>query len=257
MNYIGVDVGSVAAKAVVLKNGEIAATVIQPTGWSPKTSGREVFERAMEKAGITSESVGYTVGTGYGRVALDFVDKAVTEITCHALGANHWFPENNLVIDIGGQDSKAILVNNRGKVENFVMNDKCAAGTGRFLQVMAATLGLELDQLSEMATAEPVNINSMCTVFAESEVISLLASGEAKERIVAGLYHSVARRVSAMTGSMGVINGVTFTGGVAKNQGMREILSGVLGCKVDVPEDPQIIGALGAAILASSFNCDL
>jgi len=254
MYYIGVDVGSVAAKAVVLKNGEITASVVLPTGWSPKSSGREVFERALEQAGITSESVEYIVGTGYGRVALDFVDKAVTEITCHALGANHWFPENNLVIDIGGQDSKAILINNRGKVENFVMNDKCAAGTGRFLQVMAVTLGLELDQLSEMTLAEPVNINSMCTVFAESEVISLLASGEAKERIVAGLYHSVARRVSTMTGSMGFINGVTFTGGVAKNQGMQRILSSILGCKVDVPKEPQIIGALGAAILASRVN---
>lgn len=254
MYYIGVDVGSVAAKAVILKNGEIAACAVQPTGWSPKNSGREVFERALEKAGITSGSVRYIVGTGYGRVALDFVDKAVTEITCHALGANHWFPENNLVIDIGGQDSKAILINNRGKVENFVMNDKCAAGTGRFLQVMAVTLGLELDQLSEMTLAEPVNINSMCTVFAESEVISLLASGEAKERIVAGLCHSVARRVSTMTGSMGFINGVTFTGGVAMNQGMQRILSSILGCKVDVPKEPQIVGALGAAILASRVN---
>lgn len=255
MYNIGIDVGSVAAKAVILKNGEIAASAVQPTGWNPKDSGREVFQKAVAKAGITADSVRYIVGTGYGRVAMGFVDKAVTEITCHALGASHWYPENNLVIDIGGQDSKAILINNQGKVENFVMNDKCAAGTGRFLQVMALTLGLELDQLSEIITAEPVNINSMCTVFAESEVISLLAAGEAKERIVAGLYHSVARRISTMTGSLGLINGVTFTGGVAKNQGMCKILSDILGCKVNVPEEPQIIGALGAAILASRVNC--
>ncbi len=251
MIFAGIDVGSVAAKAVILQGREILAYTVEPTGWSPKQAGRLVYEQALQKAGLLPGDVKGIVGTGYGRVAMDFVDRAVTEITCHALGANYWFPENNLVIDIGGQDSKVILINNKGKVLNFVMNDKCAAGTGRFLQVMATTLGLELDQLEEMTAAEPVNINSMCTVFAESEVVSLLASGESKERIVSGLYHSVARRVATMTGSFGAVQGVTFTGGVAKNPGMQKILGEVLKCPVSVPEEPQIIGALGAALLAS------
>ncbi|MFZ5640803.1 MAG: acyl-CoA dehydratase activase [Bacillota bacterium] len=250
MFYAGVDVGSVAAKTVILKNRDIAAYVIEPTGWRPRETGWSVYKKALDKAGIRPADVKSVVGTGYGRVALDFIDRAVTEITCHALGANYWFPENNVIIDIGGQDSKAILVNNTGKVLNFVMNDKCAAGTGRFLQVMALTLGLELDRLGELAAADPVAINSMCTVFAESEVVSLLAAGEAKERIVSGLYHSIARRTANMSGSLGAVRGVTFTGGVAKITGMRDTLAKVLGCHVNVPEEPQIIGALGAALIA-------
>lgn len=251
MIFAGIDVGSVAAKAVLIKNAQILTAVTLPTGWSPKDAGRSAFESALNRAGITPDDVKGIVGTGYGRIALDFIDRAVTEITCHALGASYFFPDNNLVVDIGGQDSKAILINNKGKVLNFVMNDKCAAGTGRFLQVMAVTLGLEMDQLKEINLDEPVPINSMCTVFAESEVISLLASGQSKERIISGLYHSIAKRMSSMTGSLGNINGITFTGGVAKIPAMQATLSKTLGCQVSVPNEPQIIGALGAALLAS------
>lgn len=250
MYGVGIDVGSVAAKAVVMVDGKILAYVIKPTGWSPKSAGGEVFQQVLDEARVKKTDDMQIIGTGYGRVSLDFIDRAITEITCHALGANYYFPGNNLVIDIGGQDSKAIQINNLGKVLNFVMNDKCAAGTGRFLQVMAHSLGLELDQLEELSLAEPVAINSMCTVFAESEVVSLLAAGESKERIVSGLYHSISRRISTMTGSMNEIHGVTFTGGVAKNSGMQKVLAKVLGCPVTVPPEPQIIGALGAAILA-------
>jgi len=250
MFYAGIDVGSVAAKAVILNNGRIMAYVIEPTGWSPREAGRSVFEKALVQAGLQPADIKKVIGTGYGRVSLDFIDRAVTEITCHAMGANYWFPQNNLIIDIGGQDSKAILINNQGKVLNFVMNDKCAAGTGRFLQVMASTLGFELDDLEKLAAAEPVTINSMCTVFAESEVVSLLAAGESKERIVSGLYHSIAKRTAAMAGSLGAVKGVTFTGGVAKNTKMQLIMSQIMGCPVSVPEEPQITGALGAALLA-------
>lgn len=257
--------GSVAAKAVLINSlpdagentpvsgpskAEILSTVTLPTGWSPRDAGRAAFRSALEHAGIVQEDVKGIVGTGYGRVALDFINRAVTEITCHAIGASYFFPENNLVVDIGGQDSKAILINNTGKVLNFVMNDKCAAGTGRFLQVMAVTLGIEMDRLKEISPDEPVAINSMCTVFAESEVISLLASGETKERIISGLYHSIAKRMSSMTGSLGAVKGITFTGGVAKIPGMQATLSKTLGCQVDVPAEPQIIGALGAALIA-------
>lgn len=265
MIFAGIDVGSVAAKAVLINSipdnreitpvsgtlkAEILAAVTIPTGWSPRDAGKAAFNSVLEREGITRNDVSGIVGTGYGRIALDFIDRAVTEITCHALGASCFFPENNLVVDIGGQDSKAILVNSSGKVLNFVMNDKCAAGTGRFLQVMAVTLGLEIDQLKEISPDEPVPINSMCTVFAESEVVSLLASGETKERIISGLYHSIAKRMSSMTGSMGTVRGITFTGGVAKIPGMQAALSKTLGCSVSVPTEPQIIGALGAALVA-------
>lgn len=168
------------------------------------------------------------------------------------LGRQLFFPANNLVIDIGGQDSKAILINKDGKVLNFIMNDKCAAGTGRFIQVIAMTLGLELDRLKELPPAKPAAINSMCTVFAESEVVSLLTQNVPKERIVSGLYRSIARRTAAMAASLGSVRGVTFTGGVARIPGMQEALSDALGCPVNVPDNPQIIGALGAAILAEN-----
>lgn len=250
MVYAGIDIGSVAAKAVILNEQEIESWVIEPTGWSPKEAGRSVLEKALDKVGRSRADVKSVVATGYGRVSIDFADRAVTEITCHALGSSYWYPGNNLVIDIGGQDSKAILINEKGKVLKFVMNDKCAAGTGRFLQVMALALGLEIEQLDSLSLTEPVNINSMCTVFAESEVVSLLAAGESKERIISGLYKSIAKRVSTMTGSMGMVKGVTFTGGVARLTAMQEMLSKELGCPVSVPVNPQIVGALGAAILA-------
>jgi len=250
MVYAGIDVGSVAAKAVLLSGGEIVSYVIEPTGWSPKEAGRSVLARALAQAGRSRADIKSIVATGYGRVLLDFADRAVTEITCHALGAHYCYPENNLVIDIGGQDSKVIMINEKGKVIKFVMNDKCAAGTGRFLQVMALALGLGIEELNNLPQTAPVNINSMCTVFAESEVVSLLAAGESKERIVSGIYYSIARRISTMPGSLDNVNGVTFSGGVAKIKAMRETLAKQLGCMISVPDNPQIVGALGAAILA-------
>lgn len=246
----GIDVGSTAAKAVLLKNKEILSWSVLPTGWSPREAGKKVLEQAVTKAEVNAADVKRVIGTGYGRVSLDFLDQAVTEITCHAMGANYYFPDNGLVIDIGGQDSKVIQVSKHGKVLNFLMNDKCAAGTGRFLQITINSLGLELDQLDELPPAEPVTINSMCTVFAESEVISLLASGTTKESIVAGLYRAIAKRVAAMAGSMRVTEGVTFTGGVAQSTLLREMLAKELAVKVAVPPQPQLIGALGAAIIA-------
>ncbi|ATW27482.1 acyl-CoA dehydratase activase [Candidatus Formimonas warabiya] len=253
MFFAGVDVGSVAAKALILQDREIIASAIEPTGWSPRGAGRSVFEKAAERAGIQPADLKRVIGTGYGRVSLDFIDQAVTEITCHAKGANYWFPDPALVIDIGGQDSKAIAVDGKGKVLNFVMNDKCAAGTGRFLQLTMHTLGLELDQLDQLMLVEPVAINSMCTVFAESEVVSLLAAGVPKEKIAAGLYHSIARRISAMIGSFGPFSQVIFTGGLANNKGMQTTLSKVLGASIAVPENPQMIGALGAALIGEGM----
>lgn len=248
----GIDVGSSAAKAVLLKDNQVLSWAILPTGWSPGGAGKEVLNKALAKAEISADQVDKIVGTGYGRVALDFIDRAVTEITCHAMGANYYFPENTLVIDIGGQDSKVIQVNKTGKVLNFIMNDKCAAGTGRFLQVTVNSLGLELDMLDQLPAAEPVNLSSMCTVFAESEVISLLAGGTAKEKIVAGLFQAIAKRVSAMAGSMQPAEKITFTGGVAQNRLLQKMLARELKAEINVPPYPQLAGALGAAVIAQS-----
>lgn len=250
MHFVGVDVGSVAAKAVVFGDGRIVGSAVLPTGWSPREAGRRVFADALTAAGVEPAEVARVVGTGYGRVALDFADQVVTEITCHAAGAEWLFPGNDTVIDVGGQDTKVIKVGPDGKVLNFVMNDKCAAGTGRFLQVMATTLGLELDELAGLEAVDPVAINSMCTVFAESEVVSLLASGTAKERIVAGLCRATAQRVAAMSAGLGGAGGVTFTGGVANVSQVRRHLKDALGCPVMTPPHPELTGALGAALLA-------
>lgn len=254
MVYVGIDVGSVAAKAVVLGGDHVLGSAIAPTGWSPKEAGRQVYEAALGMAGVTSTEVARVVGTGYGRVALDFLDQAVTEITCHAIGAHRLFPSSNIVIDLGGQDSKVIKLGTNGKVLNFVMNDKCAAGTGRFLQVMSTTLGVDLDALNDVEVAEPVSISSVCTVFAESEVISLIAAGTPKERIIAGVYQSIARRMAAMAGSLGSVENVTFTGGVARINAVRLALSRVLRCTVVSPPNPELVGALGAATIAAQHD---
>lgn len=246
----GIDVGSVATKVVVLMGEEIKY-LVRPTGWSPREAGLRAYEELLEQVGCSAKDVSSRVGTGYGRVSLNFIDKAVTEIHCHARGAAYLVGKGGLVIDIGGQDSKAILINQLGKVIDFTMNDKCAAGTGRFLQVMATALGVDVSELADLATGRnPLEINSMCTVFAESEVISLLAKGEDKRDIIAGIHRSVARRVWSMASRFGPVEQVIFTGGVAQNQDMQEKLRQAADCQVIVPEISQVAGALGAALHA-------
>ncbi|CCO07515.1 acyl-CoA dehydratase activase [Desulforamulus hydrothermalis] len=250
----GIDVGSVSTKAVLLLDDEIHY-LVRPTGWSPREAGWQTYQELLAAAGCRDSDVHCKVGTGYGRVSLGFVDKAVTEIHCHAKGAGHLVGCGGLVIDIGGQDSKAILINNNGKVLDFVMNDKCAAGTGRFLQVIAAALGVDVSELSELARGrQPLEINSMCTVFAESEVISLLAKGEDKKEIIAGLHRSVARRVWGMASRFAPVDKVIFTGGVAKNQDVRERLALEAGCEVIAPALGPLAGALGAALYAREMS---
>lgn len=250
MLVLGVDVGSLSSKAV-LWDGEIKGWLIQPTGWSPKKSGREVCDNLLAQLGYTLSQIDCVVGTGYGRVALDFLDKVVTEIACHGQGANYLFPQVRTIIDIGGQDSKVIRINETGKVLDFLMNDKCAAGTGRFLQVAANALELDVQDLSLTSSDQgEATINSMCTVFAESEIIGLLAQGERKERIITGLHSSIAKRIKGMVDRIGLMGKVAFTGGVAKNFALQKVLSERLGEEILVPEEPQIVGALGAAIFA-------
>lgn len=252
MAVAGVDVGAVSAKTVILNEGKIAGHAVLPTGHDvPKVAG-EVTESALAQAKLTMGDLDYIVATGYGRRSTPFANEAITEITCHARGASWEIPETRTIIDIGGQDSKAISVDARGNVIEFVMNDKCAAGTGRFLEVMARALGLSIEEFASISFAgrDPCRISSVCTVFAESEVVSLRAEKKRREDIIAGLHKSVASRVGSMAKHVGVRDLVVFTGGVAKNKAVLRALEEELGHKIAVPEEPQIMGALGAALIA-------
>ena len=245
----GIDVGSTATKAVIF-DGRIRSTAIAPTGWNPKEAGRAVFLEALNNAGLQERDINTVVGTGYGRVSLSFIHKKVTEITCHAKGARFLFPQTRTVIDIGGQDSKVIAIAEDGAVADFIMNDKCAAGTGRFLQVMTGILDITLDELGQMASgSKPVNINSMCTVFAESEIIGLLAQGVSKEAIASGIVQTIANKMMSLTSRVACLEEITFSGGVANNPDICAILSSAFGAKFNVTHQPQIVGALGAAIV--------
>ncbi|WP_224962882.1 acyl-CoA dehydratase activase [Geomonas subterranea] len=245
----GIDIGSTGTKAVLF-DGEIRASIVVPTGWDPKAAGLEAFRQALDCAGIAEGDVHSIVGTGYGRVSLPIFDRKVTEITCHARGAHFLYPETRSVIDIGGQDSKVISVDEHGRVAEFAMNDKCAAGTGRFLQVMAGVLDVSLEQLGQLAVgATPAQISSMCAVFAESEVIGLLARGADKGSIAAGIFHSIAGRIQGLAGKVTLSHRVTFSGGVALNRELCSAIGASLGVDMCVPHAPQMVGALGAAIM--------
>ncbi len=250
--YVGIDVGSRTAKAVVFDGKNILSSSVLPTGSDPSKSAGTCFAKALEVSGIKKGEIRNIVSTGYGRKRVSFATKEYTEITCHAVGATFFFPGARAVVDIGGQDAKVIALDSEGRVVDFVMNDKCAAGTGRFLEVMAHALELSIDEMAERACAsrKAVPITSMCTVFAESEVISLIAEGISKERIVWGLHLAIARRISSMAKRVVKEGPVVFTGGVAKNAGMVRALKEVMKMELLVPPDPQIVGALGASILA-------
>ncbi len=251
----GIDVGSISAKAALLEDGEIVATCVILTGYNAKKAGRQVYEEALAKAGVDPAQVEKIVATGYGRNSIEFASKAVTEITCHAAGAHFLNPEVRSIIDIGGQDSKAIVLDDRGKVKDFTMNDKCAAGTGRFLEVMARALEVDLDAFGELSlsaeTASP--ISSLCTVFAESEVISLIAKGEKRENIIAGIHASIGARVVSMAKRIGFRPPAMMTGGVAKNIGVVKALEEKLGADLIVSENAQVNGAIGAALIAATL----
>lgn len=248
MYSIGIDSGSVATKGVLFDGENIVKKIIIPTGWSPKIASKEVYENLI--TGIDKENVKKIVGTGYGRVSMDFVDKKVTEITCHAKGVHFLNSNVRTIIDIGGQDSKVINLDNEGNVSNFIMNDKCAAGTGRFLQVTSNLLGTDVDSIDNLANgANPQVISSMCTVFAESEIISLLAKDISKESIAAGILQSIANRSESMLSRIDIVDKVAFTGGVAKSKILVKMLEENLKKDIYIYDDTQIIGALGAAIV--------
>jgi predicted CoA-substrate-specific enzyme activase len=253
--YAGVDIGSLMTKSVIFSGGKVLSSVMQLTGVKPEETGHQAFLESLDIAGLTPDEIGYTIATGYGRITADYADKLVTEITCHAKGAHHIHPETRTIIDMGGQDCKVIRIDKTGKVLDFAMNDKCAAGTGRFLEVMASVFKVSLDELGPMAQRadDMVPISSTCTIFAESEVISLAARGERPENILKGVHDAISNRIAGMTSRVGVADDLLFTGGVAKNIGMKDALSESIGSDIVIPAyDPQLIGALGAAVLASN-----
>jgi predicted CoA-substrate-specific enzyme activase len=254
--FVGIDVGSLSTDCVLInEREEILSYSITETGANSTDAAEKSFEEALARAGLQRDRVKGVVATGYGRISVPFADKKVTEISCHGLGAFKLFPDTRTVVDIGGQDSKVIQVGPGGKVLDFTMNDKCAAGTGRFLEVMAAKLKVPLDEmgpLSLRANGE-VRISSVCTVFAESEVISLVARNHPKEEIIRGLHRAIVNRVWSMVKTVGVKREVTMSGGVAKNRGVVVLLEEKLGRPIHVHEEPQIVGALGAALHAKGL----
>ena len=257
---IGLDIGSRATKCVLLYDGEIYS-VIEPSGVSSQETAQTVINALFEKSGRKLSDIDYIVGTGYGRIAIEFDNiptQVVTEISCHAMGAHFLNRDTRTIIDIGGQDSKAIKVDpNTGKVIEFIMNDKCAAGTGRFLEKVALMLELELDKLGSCAVQadHPAQISSQCVVFAESEVVSLKAKGESKENISAGIHHATARRIKGLIKRIGIEDTVLFTGGVSNNKGMAKALEDLLNVKLGTTKlDLTLAGALGAAIYANEYT---
>ncbi|MCC8061464.1 MAG: acyl-CoA dehydratase activase [Clostridiales bacterium] len=250
MYTLGVDIGSTTSKAVILKDGEeiLASSIVIATVGTDGVT--QVIRNVLDESGVKEEEIGCTVATGYGRQTYEGADYQVSELSCHALGIHHVFPGARTVIDIGGQDAKVLSLNEQGRMVNFVMNDKCAAGTGRFLDVMANILKLDISELeTEAAKAEKVaSISSTCTVFAESEVISQLASGTAIPDLVAGICQSVAVRVASLAKRVGIRADVCMSGGVAKNGGVREAMARELGVEILHDENAQLMGALGAAL---------
>ncbi|MBI2859875.1 MAG: 2-hydroxyglutaryl-CoA dehydratase [Chloroflexi bacterium] len=238
-------------KAVIVDEaGAICVRIEQHTGAEHRRLANKVMEEALEQAGISFDRIAYVVATGYGRINVPFADRQITELTCHARGIVSLFPDARTVLDIGGQDAKGMKIQD-GRLIDFVMNDKCAAGTGRFLEVVASTLGIKLEDLGPISlkSTKKVAISSTCTIFAQQELSSHLSNGVAIEDIVAGLHGAIARRAVGMMKRLKIEPDVVFTGGVAKNPGVVRAVEDYIGLKVFVPEDPLISGALGAALL--------
>jgi predicted CoA-substrate-specific enzyme activase len=239
---------------IIDRDDAICASAIHHSGAEHRRLANKVMEEALQRAGLSFEQITYVVATGYGRMVVPFADRQITELTCHARGISHLFPNVRLAIDIGGQDSKALKIHN-GKLLDFVMNDKCAAGTGRFLEIIAGTLNLKIDDLGKISlqSQHRVQISSVCTVFAQQEVIQRLSEGLPLEDIVAGIHDSIASRVVRMADRLSVEPDVLFTGGVARNVGVARALEARLGCPVLVPAEPMLSGAFGAALLGKKL----
>jgi len=252
----GVDVGSTQTKAVILdEHRRIVARALIDTGANVVAAAENAYVEALRNSGLEEQQVEYVVGTGYGRYRVTFGNTQVTEISCHGRGAVHVFPATRTVLDMGGQDTKAIRVSPAGEIHDFCMNDKCAAGTGRFLGAAAAALEIPLEQLGSTAleSEKPVRISTTCTVFAESEVLSWLGKGKAIQDILLGVHQSIGSRSIGLLRRVGVEQELTFTGGVARNVGMVHVLNESLGLQVNVSEDSHYMGAIGAALFALDY----
>jgi predicted CoA-substrate-specific enzyme activase len=252
--FAGIDIGSTMTKAVILNRG-IIASVIGPTGPEQRRLANKVMEEALNRAALSFRSITYIVSTGYGRINVPFADKQFTEITCHAKGIKTLFPNAKTIIDIGGQDVKAIKIDVTGKVIDFVMNDKCAAGSGRFIEVIADALGVPLDQVGDrsLQSKNPAKISNICTIWAQQEVAASLAQGISISDLLAGVHHSLADRISRLVNRLRVEEEIVVTGGGAENRGLLKALSDQLGHEIRVPENPLITGALGAALVGKEI----
>ena len=253
MIFAGCDVGSLSAEAALISNGSLLSYHIMKARPKPEASANEVMNSALEAAGLSWKDISFCVSTGYGREGIPFADDHVSEISCHGKGAQWLVPSVRTVIDVGGQDCKAIRVDSHGALVNFIMNDKCAAGTGRFLEGMGKTLGLDLEELAALAlrSETPLSITSVCSVFTEIEALCMVNEGKELADIAAGVNQAMARRIKSLVARIGIEEDVCFTGGVAKNAGVVQSMEEMLGIAVlQLPEDPQIVGALGAALFA-------
>jgi (R)-2-hydroxyacyl-CoA dehydratese activating ATPase len=250
---IGIDLGSRMSKIVALQNNQIIYDEVTDTGVNPQKTATRLLENVLQSTEINRSGINKIFSTGYGRNIVPFADKRISEISCHAKGVSYYYPKARTVIDIGGQDSKAILLGINGKVIDFVMNDKCAAGTGRFLEVVANILEITVNDLQRISeeSKEDIDINSTCVVFAESEIIGLIAAGKAPADIVKAIHRSIAKRIKNLIASMSLQKPVVFTGGVAQNMGMQKAIAKTLREDLLVPENSFITGALGAALLAA------
>jgi predicted CoA-substrate-specific enzyme activase len=249
----GVDLGSATGKAVILDDDKIVATAVVRSTVKPERTGMLALESALKEAGLHSPSdLQYILGTGYGRRGATFIHDNMSEITCHARGAFWWQPATRTVVDVGGQDCKVISLDDDGRVVTFVMNDKCAAGTGKFFEMMARTFDCGLDEFADLSLQSdtPANITKQCSVFAESEVITLINDGVDQADIAAGLVDSIVRRLIAMVHRVGLEPKLVITGGCAKNEGLIRGLERALGQEILRLPAPQLAGALGAALFA-------
>ncbi len=249
----GIDVGSTQTKGIILNDKmEIVSRVLIDTGAYVTRAAERCFDEALKQPGLRREDVAYVVGTGYGRYKVTFGDTQITEISCHARGASYIFPGTRTVIDMGGQDAKGIKVGEGGEVKDFVMNDKCAAGTGRFLGNAADVLSLSLDEIGALSLKAkyPVRLTTVCTVFVESDIMSYLAQGKKVEDILGGVHSAIAARTISLVRRVGIEEEVTFTGGVSLNIGMVRALEDKLGMKLNVSPESHFTGALGASLFA-------
>ncbi|MFH1942054.1 MAG: acyl-CoA dehydratase activase [bacterium] len=250
----GIDIGSRTIEILIFDTeaGRSLGYKISDTGSTPAETARVLFRNLTASLNLKHRELAGTVVTGYGRKSFPLPAVSITEITCHARGVSHLFPEARTVIDIGGQDSKVIGLESDGRVRDFAMNDRCAAGTGRFLEMTSELLEIPLDEMGDLAliAEKSVEINAMCAVFAESEIIGLISKGHPKSEILMGVIESVAKRIIGLTGRVGLHKNVILTGGVAKNRGVVYALKKYLGIDLIVPDEPRITGALGAALLA-------